>query len=162
MLITHAIIKQKHQENVKRHEARTSELRDAGQRLLASYKDSLGLASDMWEDKNKVPRSYISTGFINQKGLFQQKNISSFEIDENLRLKFVISTVVDDSQESKISYSYIPVEIYKEIGHFHFGVGIRNANVKVYQLDGMDSLFEVCGKIKEAVMSDITDARLDW
>lgn len=160
MTITHAYIKQVRDEKNQKHKIREDELREVSRKVLVSYTDSLELPSKIWHDSAGAARNYVSVGFINERGLFQPVSFSELTLDENLKFKFVINTMIDGFSNG--ASCRVTISIFKEVGAFHVDIGKDFRSIKVVQPEASDAFEEVSTAIKEAVISLITDPRLDW
>ncbi|WP_063160070.1 hypothetical protein [Enterobacter hormaechei] len=161
-MITHAIIKQKYRETVEKRQERKAELQDVAAKLLQKYKDSLSLPSEAWLDAGGIPRTYVTTGIRNERGLYQQKSLSSLTTDDNHSLTFIISTTLDELEGGNIASAEVAISIYKESGSYYVLVGNERRSFRVVTINAADAFDNVCDAIKSTVLSCFADERLDW
>lgn len=161
MHITFKDIQQRYKELQTKFSNRKSELQESARKLVSEYKDSLSLPSDSWIDANKVPHPYVCVGTFNEKRLFQQMPIAGFDLDNEYRLNFKISTVVDDSEYGGGSHHLVPVSMWKSNGRLNVELAEGKKSFLVSDPNDNNAFFEVCRGIKELVVSGVTDSRLD-
>ncbi|ARD61156.1 hypothetical protein Y71_14960 [Kosakonia radicincitans DSM 16656] len=161
MHVTFKDIKQRYKELQDKHSDRKFELQESARTLVSEYIESLSLPSASWVDANKVPHPYVSVGYLNEKGLFQQMPFAGFDLDKEYKLKFKVSTVVDDSEYGGGSYHLVSVALWKEKNRLHVDVGDGKKTILVSDPTENNAFFEVCRAVKELVISGVTDPRLD-
>lgn len=161
MHITFKDIQQRHNELQAKFSHRKSELQESANKLVYEYVDSLSLPSETWIDANKVRRPYVCVGKINEKGLFQQMPIAGFDLDNEYRLNFKISTVVDDSEYDGGSDRLVSVSMWKSNGRLNVELAGGKKSFLVSDPSDNNAFFEVCRGIKELVIAGVTDPSLD-
>ncbi|PXW49740.1 hypothetical protein DFO55_13714 [Grimontella sp. AG753] len=161
MDITFNDIQQRHKELQDKYSDRKFELQELGRKLVVEYIDSLSLPSQMWIDASKVQRQYVTIGEYNDKKLFEQKPIAGFNLDNDYKLKFKISTVIDDSEYGGGAYYLVSVALWKDSGRIHVDIGDGKKTVLVPNPEEEGAFIEVCSTIKQLILSGFTDPRLD-
>ncbi len=161
MHITFKDIQQSRKDFLDKYSNRKVELQEAARKLVAEYVDSLSLPSELWVDGNNVPHPYVAVGYFNEKKLFQQMPINGFDLDDDYRLKFKISTVVDDSKSGGGSYYVTSVALWKDQGRLYVELENGQEKLCVEDHNGNRPFFEVCAAIKQLVLLGCCDMRLD-
>ncbi|MDU4241356.1 MAG: hypothetical protein E7I22_01090 [Bifidobacterium longum] len=161
MSITFEDIKRNRKALLDKRDNRKFELQELGRKLFHEYIDSLALPAKTWTDANKIEREYVTHGEMNEKGLFEQKALAAFHLDKDHRLKFRISTVVDDSSFNGGSYYLIPIALWKENGRLHVDIGDGKQTLMVSNPDEACAFYQVCAAIKQQILSSLIDPRLD-
>jgi hypothetical protein len=161
MHITFKDIRQRHKDLQDKFSVRQFELQECARKLVSEYIDSLSLPSEVWIDANKVPHPYVAVGLHNDKGLFQQMPFSGLRLDKEYKLKFKISTTVDDSEYGGGSYHLVAVAMWKENGRLKVDLSEGKKNILVPDPEENRAFVEVCVAMKEIVISGCTDPRLD-
>lgn len=160
MATAHENIKQKFQEVIQKRKERLSELQDTGQKLVASYTEYLSLPAEKWIDSQGNMRSYVSVGFLNDKGLLQQSSLSNIKLSHDLSLKFVISTVIDELPVEGIVTADVNVSITKEAGSFYIDIGANHLSIRIFETDAPYAFNEAILALENSVIAKFTDHRL--
>ena len=161
MKITHADIKKSQKTLSEKITARQNELQEVARQIFYNYVDSLALPAETWIDHNGMPRAYVTTGELNDKGLFQARPIAAFQMDKEYKLNFLISTVVDDSRTNGGPHYLISVSINKEAGAYNIDIGKSKRNVVIRDPEDVKEMSLVSDAIKEVILLGFTDPRLD-
>jgi len=128
--------------------------------LCKQYIDSLGLESTSWTNAQGYDVAYVTKGILNREDCFEKKSLGGVTLDDHYSLNFAIRTVVDTEAEYavvvEVSLSYQD-DCYLATVH-----GYQNGKSIIIPELGEDTSFnEVAGAIKNRVMMDLTDSRLD-
>jgi len=161
MHITFKDIQQSRKDFLDKYSSRKGELQEAARALVAEYIDSLSLPSEVWLDDNNVPHPYVAVGYHNEKKLFQQVPVSGFDLDDDYKLNFKISTIVDDSKFGGGPYYVVSVALWKDKGRLFVELENGEEKFSVEDLNGNRPFFEVCAAIKQLVLLGCCDMRLD-
>ncbi len=160
MDVTYQDIQQQYRLMQKKYGERRATLQQNAYSLVAEYKDSLGLKSDTWRDSKGEDNPYVATGRVNDKGEYQRKPISSLDVDESISLKFVISTVIDDSLLGG-AYYLINVSMRYEHGFLTVDIGAGRKEVVIANPSEDGAYSEACSCIKQLILSGFVDPRLE-
>ena len=161
MSITYEDIKKQRIKLDELYSKRQRKLQDLAYKLIGEYKESLSLPSDVWRDGNKVDRAYVTVGSINEKGNFQHGAIASCRLDADYKIKFVVSTVVDDNPVTGGQHYLLTISMWYENGDLVVDVSKGLKQVIVSSPDQEYAFTEVCEAMKQILLSGLTDPRLD-
>ncbi|MDK9356735.1 hypothetical protein [Lelliottia wanjuensis] len=161
MSITFNEIQQNRQIVQRKYQERRTWLQEEGWKLYQEYIVSLSLPSTTWKDSNGVERQYVSIGDMNDKGLFQPMPLAALSLTDDYKLKFKISTVVDDSPVTGGAHYLVSIAMWKADGRLHVNVGDGKVEVVVASPDETGAFYEVSNAIKELILSGFKDSRLD-
>ncbi|MEI7242770.1 hypothetical protein WCU82_12285 [Pectobacterium carotovorum] len=160
MDVTYQDIQQQYRLMQKKYDERRVTLQQNAYSLVAEYKDSLGLKSDTWRDSKGEEKPYVTTGRLNDNGEYQRKPISALDLDESISLKFVVSTVIDDSTLGGAHY-LINIAMCYYHGNLKVDIGAGKKEVFIAKSDEGGAYSEVCSGIKQLILSGVVDPRLD-
>ncbi|KMV67642.1 hypothetical protein WB66_12275 [bacteria symbiont BFo1 of Frankliniella occidentalis] len=161
MSITYEDIKRQRIKLDELYSKRQRNLQDLAYKLVGEYKESLSLPSDVWRDSNQVDRAYVTVGSVNEKGNYQQGAIANCRLDADYKIRFVVSTVVDDSPLAGGQHYLLNIAMWFENGDVVVDVskGLRQVVVSSPQQEY--AFTEVCEIMKQVLLSGLTDPRLD-
>ncbi|WP_058912850.1 hypothetical protein [Entomohabitans teleogrylli] len=160
MSITFQDIKNKKNELDKKIAFREATLRGDAAKLMVAYRDSLSLPKAEWFCSDGRGRPYVESGYL-MNGKFAPCSVSGFSLDEERRLKFMISTVVSDDGLHAGEYYLVSIGMWYEEKMLHVSVGGVPGSIIVACHDDTDSYFEVCTAMKDVVFRSFNDRRLD-
>ncbi|MCA5926346.1 hypothetical protein LES60_06735 [Pectobacterium brasiliense] len=160
MDVTYQDIQQQYRLMQKKYGERRTVLQQNAYSLIAEYKESLDLKSDTWRDSKGEDKPYVTTGRLNDNGEYQRKPISALDLDDSISLKFVVSTVIDDTLLGGAHY-LINIAMRYEHGFLTVDIGAGKKEVMIASPDESGAYSEVCSSIKQLILSGVIDPRLD-
>lgn len=136
----------------------TQLLRNEAGEFLAQYKRSLSAGNDSWSDGERVhPFARIMS--TNGEGLSRVQPVNGLSLDARNSVSFTLETVVNTEIQNG---SWVPVEIrmFKQQRNIIVQVD-HNGHHEVYLGGGVDSYFDACKAVKEAVLHKINSRYSD-
>lgn len=158
MGITYSDIQQQRHLLQNKYDLRRSELQQHGFKLINEYRASLELDRNTWIDTSGAEHAYVRSGEIDDAGKFKAKPLAAFDLDRDYKLKFKISTAVDDVSGS---YYLVTAALWKEEGRLYVEVGAGGKVIIVATPSEDGAFYEVSSAIKQIIISSFTDPRLD-
>lgn len=129
--------------------------------LLNEYRESLSLPGSFWTDKNDKKRAYIDSGILSDDGGFRKSAIAALTLDDDYRLNFLVSTVVNDHHMTGGDAVVIPVSLHYEKDVLHVEVNGWENEFLIANQDAEGAYFEVCAAIKGLIILQLSDYRLE-
>lgn len=161
MSITYEDIKNQRIKLDQLYSKRQRKLQDLAYKLVGEYRESLSLPSEVWRDANKVERAYVTIGSINDKGNYQQGSINTVRLDNEYKVKFVVSTVVDDNPLTGGQHYLLTIAMWYENGEVVVDVSKGLKQIIVSSPDQEYAFTEACDAMKQVLLSGLTDPRLE-
>jgi len=161
MSITYEDIRKQRYKLDELYSKRQRKLQDLAHKLVREYKDSLSLPSDVWTDSKGVERPYVTVGTVNDKGNYQQGSVNTAKLDEDYKINFVISTVIDDSPFDGGQHYLLSISMSYRDGDLIVGVANEMKKIIVSSPESELAFAQVCGVMKQVLISALTDPRLE-
>lgn len=158
MTITYATINQQYRELEEKRSGRRVKLQQDVADLVGCYRDSLQLPGLHWVDAAGREQSYVRIGLF-VGGIFRHTPITSFELDDEHRLNFLLKTTVDVSAASYKDY-ILEMAMWYKGDTLLVDFGGKSTVVQVPKIDTVERFSAVSDTIKSIVMHGAIDDRL--